>query len=152
MTWAWAIRLLFGPDQQADCQRIANGRQSLLAAGPGTSHVLGDRDDNTNQAVADPETLGARVTAPGKKIRRPGRALGRDLYLDRSKVERLRSWLKQFRRWAIHQDQTPAAFWAWCLSFSPYWAPTSRSCNPINNILFYPKTCSYYFIFLLPKS
>ena len=64
--------------------------------------MLGDKSDNTNQAVADPKTLGARVTAPGKKNRRLGHALGRNSYRDRSKVKRLRSWLKQFRRWAIH--------------------------------------------------
>ncbi len=100
------MRLLLGPGQQADCQRAAE----LLAAAAGAGHVLGDKGYDTDAVVACVEALGAQAVIPGKKTRCLERAIDRNLYRDRNKVERFFSRLKQFRRLATRYDKTASSF------------------------------------------
>ena len=100
------LRLLLGPGQQADCQRATD----LLLAAPGAGNVLGDKGYDTDAVVACVEALGAQVVIPSKKNRRLERAIDRNLYRDRNKVERFFSRLKQFRRLATRYDKTASSF------------------------------------------
>ena len=100
------LRLVLGPGQQADCRRAAE----LLAGASGAGNVLPDKAYDTNDIVALVEELGAAVVIPSKKNRFVQRAIDRNLYRDRNKVERFFSRLKQFRRLATRYDKTACSF------------------------------------------
>ena len=54
--------------------------------------------------------MGAGVVIPSKKNCLGERAIDRNLYCDRNKVERFFSRLKQFRRLATRYDKTASSF------------------------------------------
>ncbi len=76
----------------------------------GTGHVLADKGYDTDRVLAGVQGLGAQVVIPSKQNRRVERAIDRNLYRDRNKVERFFNRLKQFRRLATRYDKTASSF------------------------------------------
>lgn len=74
--------------------------------------VLADKAYDTDALVAQSSQAGAAVVVPSKRSRRGTRALDRNLYADRNKVERFFNRLKQYRRLATRYDKTAASFLA----------------------------------------
>lgn len=101
------MRLALTPGQQADCTVAAD-----LLAGLAVGAVLADKAYDTNALVAQITRAGAVVVVPSKRSRRIGRALDRNLYADRNKVERFFNRLKQYRRLATRYDKSAASFLA----------------------------------------
>ena len=100
------LRLLLGPGQEADCGRT----DELLAAAAGAGYVLADKGYDTDRTLASVAALGAGAVIPSKKNRLVQRAIDRNLYRDRNKVERFFGRLKQFRRLATRYDKTASSF------------------------------------------
>nr|WP_197031956.1 IS5 family transposase [Hymenobacter swuensis] len=101
------LRLALTPGQQADCTIAAD-----LLAGLRVGAVLADKAYDTNALVAQISRMGAAVIVPSKRSRRTARALDRNLYADRNKVERFFNRLKQYRRLATRYDKTASSFLA----------------------------------------
>ncbi|MDB5270417.1 MAG: hypothetical protein JWP58_3457 [Hymenobacter sp.] len=95
------------PGQQADCTVAAD-----LLAGLAVGAVLADKAYDTNAVVAGIAQAGASVVVPSKRSRRVERAVDRNLYADRNKVERFFNRLKQYRRLATRYEKTAVSFLA----------------------------------------
>ncbi|MDB5269288.1 MAG: hypothetical protein JWP58_2328 [Hymenobacter sp.] len=95
------------PGQQADCTVAAD-----LLAGLAVGAVLADKAYDTNAVVAAIAQAGAAVVVPSKRSRSVRRALDRNLYADRNKVERFFNRLKHYRRLATRYEKTAASFLA----------------------------------------
>lgn len=95
------------PGQQADCTVAAD-----LLAGLALGAVLADKAYDTNDLVASIAQAGAAVVVPSKRSRRTARALDRNLYADRNKVECFFNRLKQYRRLATRYEKTATSFLA----------------------------------------
>ena len=78
--------------------------------------VLADKAYDTDALVAQTGQAGAAVVVPSKSSRRGIRALARNLYADRNKVERCFNSLRQYRRLATLYDKTEASFLAFAFA------------------------------------
>jgi putative transposase len=81
-----------------------------LPAAKGASNVLADKAYDTDAVLAGVAAIGAQAMIPSKKNRLVQRAIDRNLYRDRNKIERFFSRLKQFRRLATRYEKTASSF------------------------------------------
>lgn len=83
-----------------------------LLTGLAVGAVLADKAYDTDAIVAEITQAGAAVIVPSKRSRCVPRALDRNLYADRNKIERFFNRLKQYRRLATRYDKSAASFLA----------------------------------------
>lgn len=68
--------------------------------------VLADKGYDSDALLAYIASLGAQAVIPSRKNRRQQRAIDRELYKDRNKVERFFNRIKHYRRVATRYEKT----------------------------------------------
>lgn len=98
------------PGQAGDCPQAEPLLESVIAAQPsddlGLEAVLGDKGYDSDALIAYIEALEAEAVIPARTNRTTPRAIDRNLYKDRNKVERFIGRIKHYRRIATRYEKT----------------------------------------------
>lgn len=95
--------------QEADCQHFDRIAQALPAE---VGAVVGDKGYDTDAVLARIRDLEAEAVVPAKRNRKQARAIDKNLYEDRNKVERFFLRIKQNRALATRYDKKATCFLA----------------------------------------
>jgi transposase len=81
-----------------------------LLEGASGAHVLADKGYDADHIVAAIRRMGAEAVIPPRSCRIVQREYNQGLYRERNVIERMFSWLKQFRHFSTRYDKLSAHF------------------------------------------
>lgn len=99
------LRIILTVGQRADITQAKD-----LLADYETDAVIADRGYDADELIEALEENHVEVVIPAKKNRIVERAIDKNLYKDRNKVERFFNKLKQYRRVATRYEKTASSF------------------------------------------
>jgi putative transposase len=101
------LRFLLSPGQSADITSAPS-----LIEGYRSGAVIADRAYDSDAFIGLVSDGGAEAVIPPRSNRKQHRAIDRNLYRDRNKVERFFAWVKLFRRIATRYEKTARSYLA----------------------------------------